>query len=132
MKLKNLISILIFCLALSLFSYAAPDLKFITNIELIPVNPGLGDNVEVKVRFRCVGGTSSNVKVIGGIDGSTIYNHTFPTLGYNETNTISFNWIATGGNHTAFFKIDPNKTSNDTNFNNNIVTKGFNARSLSA
>lgn len=125
MKIKIFsIAFLLFVL-LSMLSYAALDLKFTSAIGISPASPKIGDTVTFSVTFKAEGGAASDVKVIGHVDGTLIYDRVFGSIPANATRTGSFTWTATAGSHDVSFTLDPSHTAGDSNYNNNTVSKAF-------
>jgi hypothetical protein len=125
MKLKVKLVILLMLMSLSALSYAALDLKFSSAITLSPAAPNLGDTVIISVSFKSAGDAVTNMKIIGGIDGVQLYERDYASIQANGSRTDSFTWTAAGGNHTAFFTLDPNHTAGDSVYSNNHLEKPF-------
>jgi subtilase family serine protease len=123
MKPKINLAILLMLMSLSVLSYAALDLKFSSVISLSPTAPKVGDTITFTVSFKSEGAMSTNVKIVGGIDGVQLYNRDYASISANGSRTDSFTWVATGGDHTAFFTVDPNHTAGDSNYGNNHLEK---------
>jgi len=125
MKLKVNVAILLILTSLSALSYSALDLKFTSAISLSPAAPKVGDSLTFTVSFKSEGSVSTNVKIVGGIDGVQSFERVYASIPANAVRTDTFTWVATGGNHTAFFTLDPNHTAGDSNYGNNHLEKPF-------
>lgn len=112
-------------MSLSVLSYSALDLKFSSAISLSPAAPKVGDTVIFSVTFKSVGAAVTNMKIIGGVDGMQLFERVYVSIQANGSRTDSFTWTATGGNHTAFFTLDPNHTAGDSDYGNNHLEKPF-------
>jgi len=130
-KSRIFLSAAIILFGLSVFSHAALDLKFTTNvIGISPATPKTGDTVTFTVTFKSEGGTSANMKIVGGVDGIKKYERIYASIPANGTRTDAFSWVATGTSHKVFFAIDPDQTAADSNYGNNNVEKSFVVSSL--
>lgn len=126
MKTKVCLAVLLIVFSFSLFSFSAVDLKFTSAIILTPASPSLGDTVTIKVTFQAAGDIVTNMKIIGGVDGAQLFERTYGTIPANGSRTDTFTWTATAGDHTAFFTLDPAKTTGDADYTNNNIQKAFN------
>ncbi len=106
----------------------AVDLKWRSPIELNPVDPRSGNTVTFKCKLKSGGGPSTNVKIVGKIDGSQIWSHTYPSFVTDQFEWVEFDWLAAAGNHTVAFVIDPEGTTGDTNPLNNERAIEFSVR----
>lgn len=122
MKIKYIIIVSIVFLS-SLAVYAALDLKFVTPITQSPDPANVGDTVQFSVSFKTTGGPVTNLKIIGGVDGTQIFTRTYVSILADKVKTDYFNWTATSGNHTVWFKLDPNHTAGDSDYSNNEIEK---------
>lgn len=125
MKLKMILLFLMMFLFISLFSFAALDLKFTSAVAMSPGDAKAGDTMTFSVSFRPEGAAVSNLKVIGGIDGVQKYERVFASVAANGTRTCSFTWTATAGSHKVFFTLDPLHTAGDSSYSNNGIEKQF-------
>ncbi len=118
--MKKTLSILIFAILAFSLTGLSTDLKWRAPVTLDPLKPKVGDTVTFKCRLKSGGGPSTNVMVVGKIDGKQVWSKTFPSLTTDQYEWVSFQWVATPGSHQIDFQIDPFKTSNDLKPNNNI------------
>jgi len=100
--------IMLLLLPAYLFPQVNPRWNGSITISPSPANPG--DTVIFTASLWIRNEAVTNLKVVGGVDGVTIYDNTFASLRRGALQDISFTWTATGGDHTAFFQIDPNDT----------------------
>jgi hypothetical protein len=121
---KLTISLFAFLLC-TLLAFAQTNPKWSQNITKNISSPSEGQNVTFHAELIVLGTGVANLKVIGGVDGSIKYNHIFPHLNSQAKQSVSFTWQATAGTHTAYFKIDPDNTSGDTNTGNNLTQIQF-------
>jgi subtilase family serine protease len=125
MKSKVFIASLLLFLLMSVFSFAAVDLKFTSAVTMSPADAKAGDTMTFSVSFRPEGAAVSNLKVIGGIDGAQKYERVFASINADGTRTCSFTWTATPGSHVVFFTLDPLHTTGDSSYSNNRIEKQF-------
>ena len=86
---------------------AAPKVVWTGGISVVPVVPAHGSNAKISATFKVLQDITG-LRIIGGVDSSTLYNRTFTgLLAKNKVVTIHFNWNAVKGNHTAFFQLIP-------------------------
>lgn len=113
--------ILFFCNAVS---FAALDLRFTTDISMVPDPANAGNLVTFSVSWKNFGAAVDNMNIQGGVDGMTILNYTYPHLDSAvPQETRSFNWTATAGTHTVWFELDPGHTCGDSDYTNNRVER---------
>jgi subtilase family serine protease len=124
-KSRIFLSAVIILFGMSLISHATLDLKFTTAVGMSPAAPTAGDTVTFTVTFKSEGAASANMKIVGGIDGAQKFERVYASIPANGTRTDSFTWIATAGNHTAYFNLDPAKSAGDSDYNNNSIEKQF-------
>lgn len=124
MKIKTAIFVSI-VLAVSMLSFGAANLRFMTGLEISPTSPVAGDTVTCTVTWKAQNDAAVNARIIGGIDGTTIYDTTFPNVPMGETRTISFTWTATAGGHNAWFHMDPDNLTGDPYPSNNYIEQSF-------
>jgi subtilase family serine protease len=130
MKFKTFLSIGVIFLCSSVLALAALDLRFSTAISQSPDPANVGDKVDFVVSFNTFGGAVDNLKIIGGIDGATIFTRTYAHIDADKQRTDTFSWTATAGAHTAWFELDPDHTAGDSNYANNRVEKAFTVGSV--
>jgi len=112
MIMKYYVTFFWIAILLLLPAYLFPQLnpKWNGGITISPSPTNPGDTVTFTASLWIRNEAVTNLKVIGGVDGVTIYDNTFASLRRGALQDISFTWTATGGDHTAFFQIDPNDT----------------------
>ena len=125
MRFKTFLSIGIIFLFSSMFASAALDLRFTTAITQHPDPANPGDEVMFYVNFKAVGADVTNMKIIGGIDGTQLLEATFPKILAGKSEQGFIQGTATAGSHTAWFELDPDHTCGDSNYGNNRVKKHF-------
>jgi len=123
MNIKTLFSIGIIFLFSSMFASAALDLQFSTAISQSPDPASAGNVVTFTVSFRTTGGAVTNLKIIGGVDGTQLFERTYASILADKGRTDTFTWPATAGSHTVWFELDPGHTSGDSNYANNRIEK---------
>jgi len=71
---------------------------------------------------------ADNVRVRAGIvRGAVIYDHTFPTIPAGDWRRITFKYMMPVGLHTMYVEVDPEDTIEESNEEDNRVTKRVNA-----
>jgi subtilase family serine protease len=124
MRVK-LLSLAVIFLFSSVFASAALDLAFTTVISQSPDPVAAGVEATFTVSFRTNGGAVTNLKIIGGVDGTQLFERTYASILADKTKTDYFTWTATAGNHTVWFELDPNHTCGDSNYANNRIEKAI-------
>lgn len=107
MKRLLLISIFFIVLTVPVSLMAATNPCWYGTISKSPDSVSGGDIVTFTARLWIKADVVTNLRVIGGVDGTIIYDNTFPSLETATRQDLSFTWTATAGTHTAFFQIDP-------------------------
>jgi hypothetical protein len=127
MKIFKIISCLVAFLVSGLFIFAALDVQFVGAIKQAPDPVAVGSEVTFTVSFKPVGGAVTNFKIIGGVGEPQIFERTYANIGADVTRTDSFKLTIPNNDRTyfAWFKLDPDKTSGDSNYANNIITKAI-------
>jgi len=123
MRVKLFLSICVFFLLCSVFASAALDLQFTTAISQSPDPASAGNVVTFTVSFRTTGGAVTNLKIIGGVDGTQLFDRMYASIAADKVRTDSFTWTATAGSHTVWFELDPGHTCGDSNYANNRIEK---------
>lgn len=124
MKIRTAIFIsLIF--AAGVFSYGAANLKYESVLYVSPTSPIAGDTVTCAVIWKAQSDDAVNTRIIGGIDGMTIFDQTFALVPAGETRQITFTWTATVGSHKAWFHMDPDNLTGDPYPQNNYIEQSF-------
>jgi hypothetical protein len=125
MRVKTFLSVGVFLLISSVLAIAALDLRFTTAITQSPDPASAGNTVTFTVTFKTFGAAVTNLKIIGGVDAAQIFTRTYATIAANKQKTDTFNWTATAGSHTAWFVLDPAKSTGDSDYSNNRVEKAL-------
>jgi len=125
MKSVKLAFCLIAFLLSSVLTFAALDVKFTTAIGQSPDPAAAGNEVTFTVSFKPSGGAVSNFKIIGGVDGTQIFERTYASILADKIKTDSFKWTVTSGNHKVWFELDPSHTAGDSDYANNKVEKAI-------
>jgi subtilase family serine protease len=125
MKCKTLFLAGMILVVSSFFAYGALDLRFTTAISQSPASPSTGDSVTFTVSYRALGAAVTNLKITGGVDGTSIFSRTYASIGADAQRTDSFTWPATAGSHTVWFELDPAHTTGDSDYSNNRVEKSI-------
>jgi hypothetical protein len=125
MKIKTFLCIGAMLLLSSIVALAALDLQFTTAITQSPSPANAGDSVQFTVNFKTFGGAVTNLKIVGGIDGTQLFERTYASIAADKVKTDFFTWPAVGGAHTAWFELDPDHTCGDSNYANNRVEKAL-------
>jgi subtilase family serine protease len=123
MRFKLILSIGVIFLLSSVLAFAALDLAFTTAITQSPDPASAGNVVTFTVSFRTTGGAVTNLKIIGGVDGTQLFDRTYTSIAADKVRTDSFTWTATAGSHTVWFELDPGHTCGDSNYANNRIEK---------
>jgi hypothetical protein len=126
MKPRVCLAILLIVMSFSAFSYSALDLKFTSVLKLTPAAHNLGDVVTFQVTFQSSGAAVTNMKIVGGVDGVQLFERAYASISANGSRIDTFTWTATAGDHTAYFTLDPAKTTGDSDYTNNNIQKAFN------
>lgn len=120
------ISVFIIFLLMGTFAFGETDLKFTTGgITMTPDPAAVGNEITFTVHFKPVGGAVDNLKIIGGIDDTAIFERTYAHINADAQKMDFFKWTAISGSHKAWFKIDPNHNTGDTDYSNNLTEKQF-------
>jgi subtilase family serine protease len=124
--MKPIVFVLTFSLLLGfvMFSHAM-DLKWRSPIEITPSSPAKGDLVKFRCKLKSGGGPSANITVVGKIDGSQVWTHTYPAFDTDHLEWVEFTWTALAGDHTVSFVVDPANSTGETNPDNNIRSADF-------
>lgn len=113
-------------LLLSAFGFSETNPKWATGITINPPAPHDGEVVRFAATLEVKLGPVSNLRIIGGVDGSRIYDETFTNLPQGYTKEVGFKWIATAAApRTAYFQLDPDGTSGDVTPGDNRVSRTF-------
>jgi hypothetical protein len=120
MRIKIIsISGILFLLAAGALNISALDLKFNSGITKSPETFNAGNVVTFTVNFTSLGGPVANCKVTGGVDAVQLYERVFASIPDGANRRVSFTWTAAAGSHTAWFVLDPDHISGDTDYGNN-------------
>ena len=110
----------IFTILLLLCSTAfAVDFAWLPRHSVNPPKPSVGQVVTITAAFSVNGGPASNVRVVGGVDETIIFDRTWANVG-NGNKKVSFQWTATAGKHLVFLQIDPDSLINKYNRANRL------------
>jgi len=123
MRFKLFLSIVVIFTFSSVFVSAALDLKFLTTITQSPDPATTGATVTLSASFKSAGGAVTNMKIIGGVDGTQLFERTYASILADKTKTDLFTWTAAAGSHTVWFELDPGHTCGDSNYANNRTEK---------
>lgn len=122
MKMKTVFLLTLVFVSLSIFSFAALDLRFTNAITMTPDPATAGTIVTFSVNWKNFGAAVDNMNIIGGIDGlqifSQLYDHIDSAVPQKKE---TFSWAATAGDHTVWFELDPSHICGDSNYSNNRV-----------
>jgi hypothetical protein len=132
MKTILQILVLVIMILTASLSLCETNPRWDSEITILPANPSDGNNVTFKANLKAAKGDVSDLKVIGGVDSVTIYEHVYPLLHKSEVIEVNFQWHATTGSHTVYFMIDPDETTEDVNRGDNRITKTFSVNSSSS
>lgn len=114
--------ILFFCLS----AFGALDVKFVAQISQTPDPAAVGNEVTLTVSFKPEGGAVTNFKIIGGVgEGPRLLERVYASIPANTVRTDSFKLTIPNNDYTytAWFRLDPDKTSGDSNYDNNLIVK---------
>jgi hypothetical protein len=125
MKFKTFLTFGIIFLFSGAFVFAALDLAFVTAITQSPDPATAGATVNFTIGFRTDGGAVTNMRIIGGVDGTQILNRTYASIAADTTRTDAFTWTATAGSHTVWFELDPDHAQGDSDYTNNRIEKAI-------
>lgn len=109
----------------SSFAFGALDLKFSTAIAMNPASPSVGTSVIFSVKFTPSGAAVDNLKCTYGIGAAQQGERVFAHINADAVRELSFNWTAAAGSNKAWFKLDPNKKTGDSDYQNNYIEKSF-------
>lgn len=123
--MKRILCILSLFIFFSIVAFPQSDLIWYGTVTINPAAPNVGDSVKFTAVVRATIADSKAFTVKGGIDGTELFSKNCPALLKTTKNTVTFTWIATAGDHTVYFEIDPNQTSGDINYNNNYIEVPF-------
>lgn len=90
-----------------------------------PAEPARGDTVTISGEISVSDGDATNLRVIGGMDETTILDRTFALVRSGETRVVSFTYSARPGSHNYWMNIDPDDVSGDVSPTNNLARGGF-------
>lgn len=104
----------------------AVDIKFVgSEITFSPASPISGDLMTFTATFRPVGGSVTNFKITGEVDGVQLFERVYANIAEGATKTDSFTWTATTGNHVIRFKLDPDNVLGDPTYKDNWKSRQF-------
>jgi len=126
MRVKTFLTLGVYFLILSLSALGGLDLKFTGKISMSPNPAAPGEPVNFRVSFDNEGAGVDNLFCIGGVDTVRIFDRTFAHIDAGKKRTLVFNWAATGGSHTVWFELDPDRSKKDRNYSNNRVEMTIN------
>lgn len=111
---------------LFVLSAFAVDIRFVGNmVAFTPASPQNGDLMTFTATFMPVGGSVTNFKITGDIDGVQMYERTYASIPEGAARSDSFTWTATTGKHYVRFKLDPDNVQGDTDYKDNWMSKNF-------
>jgi hypothetical protein len=120
---------LMFCfvafMLLGIFAFAALDVQFVGGIKQTPDPTAVGNEVTFTASFKPAGGAVTNFKIIGGVGEQRLFERVYASIPVDKIKTESFKLTIPNNDHTyiAWFQLDPDKTSGDSNYENNIIKK---------
>lgn len=97
-----------------------------TSIDIQTQPATVGDSMKFYGRFTANPNHAYNVKVIGGIDDSTMLETTYDFIKAGREYLPLITWSATSpGTHKVWFELDPEHTAGDTDYSNNRIERTF-------
>jgi len=90
-----------------------------------PPSPKAGETITFTMNMNVLKGPVGNLKIMMGIDGKPKLGGNYIHWDAGSTFPVSFNWASYVGNHTVYFDIDPDHTTNDENFADNHFEQAF-------
>ncbi len=118
-------TILLTILALAAAPLAAVEINWSVLPSHSPADPARGDVVTISGEISVSGGDAAHLRVIGGMDETTILDRTFALVRSGETRAVSFTYTARPGSHNYWMNIDPDDVSGDASPTNNLARGGF-------
>lgn len=115
----------ILAMALAATPLAAVEIDWSVLPGHSPAEPARGDTVTISGQISVSRGDVANLRVIGGMDETTILDRTFAALHAGETRRVSFTYTARPGSHNYWMNIDPDNVSGDVSPTNNLARGGF-------
>ena len=124
MFVKGKIAFILFMAMATAFAVAV-EINWSVMPSHSPAEPARGDTVTVSGQILVSGGDVTRLRVVGGIDETTIMDRTFAVVNDGETKNLSFTYTARPGSHNYWMDIDPDNVSGDASPHNNLTRGGF-------
>jgi len=123
----KLVKITIFLAIVSIASFlSAANIMWSGGISMNPPTPVVGQVVTFTATFTVNPGPATNIRAIGGVDSTNIYDRRWArSFATNTSQRINFTWTATAGSHRAFFTVDPDNVVGETNETDNTTQINF-------
>lgn len=125
MKRKKILFAALVLLSGASLLFSATNPRWISEISMSTANPLEGAPATFSAQFKVKQGPVDNLQVVAQLDGSKIFEKTYPHLNLGDVETFTVNWTAVAGNHIIKFIIDPLNSSGDINPDDNVKEKTF-------
>jgi hypothetical protein len=108
------------------------NLKFAgTQIDLENVSLEQGREIHFSAVVKAELLPAMNVKIAVGIDNNVLHQFTYAKIYPNHNVVVSFNWNASAGRHTVFYKIDPENKIPESCETDNYLSRSINVNPIS-
>jgi hypothetical protein len=97
----------------------AVDVVWLPRYSVNPAAPSEGQVVTITASFSVNDGLANNLRVIGGVDETIIFDRTWGNLNIGNKK-VSFQWTAVAGKHLIFLQADPDSFLLKNNKNNRL------------
>jgi len=98
----------------------ALDVIWLPRYSVDPAAPSAGQVVTITATFRVTDGPVNNLRIVGGVDDTIIFDRTWSNLGSEGKKKVTFQWTAVAGKHLIFLQADPDSFLIKNNKNNRL------------
>jgi len=98
----------------------ALDVVWLPSYSVSPAAPSVGQVVTITAAFQVIDGPVNDLRIIGGVDDTIIFNRTWSNLFNEAKKKVTFQWTAVAGKHLIFLQADPDSFLIKNNKNNRL------------
>jgi hypothetical protein len=98
----------------------ALDVIWLPSYSVNPAAPSVGQVVTITATFRVNDGPVNNLRIVGGVDDTIIFDRTWTNIGFDAKKKVTFQWTAVAGKHLIFLQADPDSFLLKNNKNNRL------------
>jgi hypothetical protein len=107
------------------------DVKWVpSTFKMTPANPLPTDLIEFYIEYKVELEPVTQIYMQAGLDGAVVVSGNDGDKPVGAQRPLSFKRALLTGQHTVFFKLDPNQTTNDVNRSNNDFTYQFTVQDI--